>query len=369
MKGNHLSSAVAAAVPSSPRPIIVTDRRAGREGLRTFRDAMADICSPSLCDSAGEFEATSRSCDMGAAVLTDVQSCPLRYERSALQVARSGYDHFQINLILAGDMQLSSGRQTTVFRRGDIGIFDTDRATDMQVRGAAGGLSHCMSIFIPRTMIASSFASPDDEHGAVLRREVRAGRMLGDLMVSLAQKAGQLTPTQTDVQLRGLLGLLAGGLDCATDASLPLRQAMRMAARASAERYIDKHLDSSRLSADALARRFGWSRATLYRLFEPDGGLMKYIQRRRLQRAYAALVSPVHAHRRVLDIALDSHFASDATFNRAFRRTYGVPPGELRELSRALHAAREHRAPAIEGGSLAVHWIQQLTQPPPVATG
>jgi AraC-like DNA-binding protein len=96
---------------------------------------------------------------------------------------------------------------------------------------------------------------------------------------------------------------------------------------------------------------------------------MKYIQQRRLQRAYAALVSPVHAHRRILDIALDSHFASDATFNRAFRRTYGVPPGELRESSRALHAAREHRAPATEGGSLAVHWIQQLTQPPPVAIG
>ena len=77
----------------------------------------------------------------------------------------------------------------------------------------------------------------------MLRAEVRAGRMLGDLMVSLAQKAGQLTPTQ---------------------------------------RYIDKHLDSPRLSADAIARCFGWSRATLYRLFEPDGGLMKYIQRRRL---------------------------------------------------------------------------------------
>jgi len=129
------------------------------------------------------------------------------------------------------------------------------------------------------------------------------------------------------------------------------------------------HLDSPRLSAAAIARCFGWSRATLYRLFEPDGGLMKYIQRRRLQRAYAALVSPAHAHRRILDIALDCHFASDATFNRAFRRTYGVPPGELRDLSRAPQANRERHAPTTEGGALAVHWIQRLAHPLPGAAG
>jgi AraC-like DNA-binding protein len=189
----------------------------------------------------------------------------------------------------------------------------------------------------------------------------------GDHMSSAVAAAVPSSPCPIIVTDRR--GLLADGLGCATDAILPLRQAMRMAVLASAKRYIDTHLDSPRLSADAIARCFGWSRATLYRLFEADGGLMKYIRRCRLQRAYAALVSPVHAHRRILDIALDSHFASDATFSRAFRRTYGVPPGALRESACALHEAGEHRAPATEGGSPAVHWIQQLTPPPPAARG
>jgi len=97
--------------------------------------------------------------------------------------------------------------------------------------------------------------------------------------------------------------------------------------------HIESHLLSPDLCVETLCARSGCSRATLYRLFEGEGGLVCYIQRRRLHRAFVELVSDA-PRRRILDIALDSHFASEATFNRAFRRMFGLPPGEARKNAR-----------------------------------
>ena len=64
----------------------------------------------------------------------------------------------------------------------------------------------------------------------------------------------------------------------------------------------------------------------------------------------------------ILDIALDSSFASDATFNRAFRREFGIPPGEMRALACSPNA-RERRGRDEKAGDdrrLIVRWIRQL---------
>lgn len=65
---------------------------------------------------------------------------------------------------------------------------------------------------------------------------------------------------------------------------------------------------------------FRISRATLYRLFEPEGGLRSYVQEQQLNRAFAMLASPASAGTRIIDLALDFNFSGDSTFVRTFRR-------------------------------------------------
>ncbi|MGH8261733.1 MAG: helix-turn-helix domain-containing protein, partial [Steroidobacteraceae bacterium] len=107
------------------------------------------------------------------------------------------------------------------------------------------------------------------------------------------------------------------------------------------------------------------SRATVYRLLEADGGPMRYIRRRRLQRAFQELVSGSVPHGRILALALRHRFASEATFNRAFRRAFGIPPGEVREI--AARSRRVALACGAPGGrsdwAEAIGWIRSLSGP------
>lgn len=111
------------------------------------------------------------------------------------------------------------------------------------------------------------------------------------------------------------------------------RKVMRRAALDSLKRIIERHIDSPDLCVDLICARSGWSRATVYRLFRAEGGLARYIRERRLHWAFQELMAAGPPRRRILDLAVDCQFASEATFCRAFHRLFGVPPGEARALA------------------------------------
>jgi AraC-like DNA-binding protein len=68
----------------------------------------------------------------------------------------------------------------------------------------------------------------------------------------------------------------------------------------------------------------------LHLLFEPSGtSFAQYVLKRRLEECRAALLNPVGG-RSVTDIALGFGFNSLWTFNRTFRRAFGITPSEAR---------------------------------------
>jgi AraC-like DNA-binding protein len=114
---------------------------------------------------------------------------------------------------------------------------------------------------------------------------------------------------------------------------LPALDLRRRELLSSIKAHVEQNLVVPEIGVDHLCGRFGLSRSALYRLFEPEGGLAAYIQQRRLIRAYARLTAPEMRDRRIIDVALESQFASDATFARAFRRQFGITPREVRALA------------------------------------
>jgi len=100
-------------------------------------------------------------------------------------------------------------------------------------------------------------------------------------------------------------------------------------------RYIEKHLEAPELSTVTLLREFGVSRATLYRMFEPEGGVRNYISSRRLFRAITNLSREPGVRGKIHEVAERWGFSSDANFSRSVRRAYGAAPGALFRPDRA----------------------------------
>ena len=96
-----------------------------------------------------------------------------------------------------------------------------------------------------------------------------------------------------------------------------------------ATQIIDAELMSSRLQPSQLCSRLGVSRSHLYRLFEPHGGVARYIQKRRLLRIFEVLSDP-NFRETIAALAAGHGFEDPSSFGRAFRRKFGRSARDVR---------------------------------------
>lgn len=95
--------------------------------------------------------------------------------------------------------------------------------------------------------------------------------------------------------------------------------------------FIGHHLGDPGLSPGMIATAHHISVRTLHRLYEAEGQtIAASIRRRRLERCRQDLLDPGLRDRPVNAVGARWGFQDAAAFSRAFRATYGVPPGEYR---------------------------------------
>jgi AraC-like DNA-binding protein len=96
-------------------------------------------------------------------------------------------------------------------------------------------------------------------------------------------------------------------------------------------RHVREHLADPHLHSEELARRHYVSVSHVYTLFERIGTTpAAYLREQRLLAAQAMLSDPRHARLATSDIAAAAGFLDRRTFERAFRRQYGMTPGSWR---------------------------------------
>ena len=130
-------------------------------------------------------------------------------------------------------------------------------------------------------------------------------------------------------QIYDLAALIMGATRDA--AEIAKGRGLRVARLRAIKADIAEKLANPSLSVQAVAMRQGVSPRYVQILFEEEGTTFsQYVIGRRLARAYRLLIDARFADRSITSVAFDAGFGDLTYFNRAFRRSYGCTPSEVR---------------------------------------
>lgn len=94
-------------------------------------------------------------------------------------------------------------------------------------------------------------------------------------------------------------------------------------------KFIERNLHDPELSTERILQNFGVSRASLYRMFEHQEGVRRYITDRRALHAVVDLSNSTGRRGYVREVSDRWGFPSPIEFNRTIRRLYDDSPGRL----------------------------------------
>lgn len=326
------------------------------DAFSIWHEQLATVFDVDLGDreAVNEFRGTLTAYHMGTLLLARSASHGQAFSRDHRTIAQSSADHYLIQLYLKGGYVGTTGQDDIDLCTGDVSVLDMarpvkTRASDFEI----------VTLCVPRDVLAPLVGLPDQLHGTVLRGDTATGAMLADHMRSLYRNAGTLTATDAPAVAQGTAALVAGCLGPALAARDVVQPAMQTARLSAIRRHVEKHLADPDIGPDQICREFGMSRANLYRLFEPLGGVNAYIRERRLARAFVDLISPAE-RRRIGDIGYDWGFGSEASFSRAFRTAFGMSPRDVRAASASLSSLLADSGITAPANSELGRWIRTL---------
>lgn len=245
--------------------------------------------------------------------------------RTREMIAADGHDAYIVQFNIAGSHTGDFDGVPFSFGPGEVGICDLSRPMLMHSTAVK-----VLSTFLPRAEV-EAVAPGVSLHGMVMDG-ARAGLLIEHL-TAVTRWFPQLLPETLPGITRATTALLGA---CLAMEAGRAEQAVRespvlMRARA----YVEHNLLEPGLNPARISEALGVSRSTLYRLFEPLGGVTAYIWDRRLHLARAALLDPRRA-RRISEIAFQCGFSSEAHFSRSFRKAFNIRPSDLRSLQPPL---------------------------------
>ncbi|GJD61831.1 helix-turn-helix domain-containing protein [Methylobacterium frigidaeris] len=261
-------------------------------------------------------------------LLFDRRLAGVSHARAPSRVARDGFDHVTFHLVLAGSMMLEVPGAIRRVEAGSMALFDLTRPQRTWTEGA-----HIVTAAIARDRLDAATLDGLDLHGLVLGRR-EAGLVL-DFARSLAAHAAALTPELAGAATGSLCLMLGATLASLRDRNAVLPPPVAAGrARARVVAYIERHLGDPGLTSAAIAAGAGLSRSALYRLFEPAGGVARFVQQQRVARLRRSL-SRADEDRTIDELASAAGFTSPSHAGRLFRDAFGIPPGEYRRSQRA----------------------------------
>lgn len=311
-----------------------TAEAAARDRFDLWRsrfDSVNEIDAPP--QARADFAAEASLWRLGPLVLAQTRAPARRISRSAAHCARDGIDHWVLRVTRTGSGVMRMAGGCAAFEPGSAHVGHLG-APYVEDRAA----SDWVGLFVPRGL------HPDLDAGLDVRGPHLAqgptGALLAEFVLSLAAQAPRANAADGAAMAEAARAVLAACLLGETAPRALRRGDRARLERLRLERLIRAEIGAPGFDADRLSVLSGVPRSTLYRHFEPSGGVAAHVQRLRLDLARLDLCDPALVGLTVARIAERRGFASAAFFTRAYGRAFGETPGETRRRA-AQRAASE----------------------------
>ncbi len=272
----------------------------------------------------GSLSARSQLWAIGDMALSRVALPASRAKRSQLPVHQDGFDHWVIGFLLSGTIRHRVGGTLCTISPGQMFVFSL-------AEEFGGDRTDCewLILFLPRDAARELLPALIRTRRRPIETPVSA--LFCDYLRALEHRLPAMTKEcigpLREVTRTLLMACL--GHDAEDAAAEPVDD-LRLAR---IHQIISAHLKSPMLGPKKLCRLAGISRSHLYRLFEPHGGVARYIQSQRLHAIHDAL-SDAECRQSIWSIAEEFGFTDASTFGRAFRVEFGYRPSDVRAGSR-----------------------------------
>lgn len=299
--------------------------------LALFDQAQTSSDHPmrAFSNDAGHFSARIESLDLAAANVVKLTCSPTGIIRTGRQVRDFDPELYSVVLPGSGCLFLEQADQQAVLEKGSLALYSSSQPFRVQI-DAPGDTATLLRVHAPKAL----FQLPPSRLDQMLAQPVPgtsgAGALLTGFLAQLSADAANYTPADMSRLGNLLVDLMTATMAHYLDVQVPGAVA-ESTLMPQITTFIKKNLNDPDLSPPAIAAVHHISVSYLHRLFRAhDTTVGTWIRGQRLEHARRDLRDPhlrtVPIHR----IAARWGFGDHATFTRAFRDRFGMPPREYR---------------------------------------
>jgi AraC-like DNA-binding protein len=309
---------------TTPLPRISTSTRGYqvKDQVELWRDQLSgftDVMPPTR--DAADFTVETTAWRLGPLVVTDSRLPARRQERSAHKIRTHQVDQYRLLLQKRGTLKLDADGRRVIVQPGQVVLSDMARPETCEADDG-----ETVIVFVEREALDEVLPGRVDINGLVPQGAI--GAMLAATLKAAARHVADLGAPAAPSIASAILQMAVAAVAGSTGQSFaPVPPAEGTLLRRAC-RYIDAHVMDTSLGAASLCAALNVSRATLYRVFEPVGGVASHVREQRLLRIHDLLAAPtgrLHLGR----VAEDFGFKSQAHFSQLFRDRFGYPPSKV----------------------------------------
>jgi AraC-like DNA-binding protein len=299
-----------------------------RHRLELWRSTYASFNTLRLLDPMPEvFKGHNEIWPFGGMALLRNSAPAMAFERDSRHVRRDSIDHWAIRVTRRGQSRMRIGDTVLGIGPGLPVLF-----TLGQPHQGDRTDTDWISLYIPRDSFPELSAGLGRLGNRIL--DTPGARLLVDYMLMLEWRMHQTTLAELPALAEGTRAMIAACLLRETGGHSPAPREAEATCLERIRGLIRRNIGSATLGPERLCRLAGVSRSQLYRLFEPHGGVARYIQAQRLRLAHAMLEDPACRLTVAAIAERVGHFDASA-FTRAFRQAFGYTPSEVRAAALA----------------------------------